>query len=258
MKLGQFIHILAILLLIISFVQPVMAAENETGDAATTFYNRGELLLQSKEYARAIAAFDQALASDTTMIRQSGAHLYTYRDKGYALIQLNNYTEAIKTIDQGLALYENDDMLWYNKGFAFFKLEKYQDALNAYDNVLRINNQSVPALNNKGDTYFKMGRYQDAVDSYIRANEIDPGNSYTATGLAKAQRALATATLPVTTRNPTIVPTTLPIMTLTTPVSPTEVPTTLPKTTQTPLSLLPIVAALSIMGLLSVVLMKKR
>ncbi len=55
---------------------------------------------------------------------------------------------------------------------------------------LRINNQSVPALNNKGDTYFQMGRYQDAVDSYIRANEIDPGNSYTAAGLAKAQRAL--------------------------------------------------------------------
>jgi hypothetical protein len=47
-------------------------------------------------------------------------------------------------------------------------------------------------------------------------------------------------------------------MTQTTPVSPTDVPTALPKTTQTPLSLLPIVAALSIMGLLSVVLIKKR
>ncbi len=51
--------------------------------------------------------------------------------------------------------------------------------------VLQINNQSVPALNNKGDTYFQMGRYQDAVDSYIRANEIDPGNSYAAAGLEK-------------------------------------------------------------------------
>jgi tetratricopeptide (TPR) repeat protein len=258
MKTGQCIHVLAILLLIIGFIQPVIAAENGTSDAATDFYNRGELLLQSKDYARAIAAFDQALASDTTMIRQSDALLYTYTDKGYALIQLNNYTGAIQTIDQGLALFENDEMLWYNKGFALFKLGNYQDALNSYDKVLQINNQSVPALNNKGDTYFQMGRYQDAVDSYIRVNEREPGNSYAAAGLEKAQRALATATLPTITSTQTTVPTALPTMTQSTPVSPTDVPTALPKTTQTPLSLLPIVAALSIMGLLSVVLIKKR
>ena len=48
MKIGQFIHILAILLLIIGFVQPVMAAENETKDAATAFYNAGVSLLESK------------------------------------------------------------------------------------------------------------------------------------------------------------------------------------------------------------------
>jgi len=258
MKIGQFIHFLAILLLIIGFIQPVLAAEDETKDAATAFYNAGVTLLENKEYERAVAAFDKALASDTTMIRLSDALLYTYQNKGYALIQLNNYTAAIQTIDQGLAIYENDEKLWYNKGFALFKLERFQDALNAYDKVLKINNQSVPALNNKGDTYFQMGRYQDAVDSYIRANEIEPGNSYTAAGLEKAQRALATGTLPVTTRNPTMVPTTLPIMTQTTPFSPTVIPTTLPKTTQTPLSLVPIVTALSITGLLCVVLIKKR
>ncbi len=31
--------------------------------------------------------FDQALASNTTMIRQSDALLYTYQGKAYALIQ---------------------------------------------------------------------------------------------------------------------------------------------------------------------------
>jgi tetratricopeptide (TPR) repeat protein len=189
MKIRQCIHILAILLVVLGFVLPVMAAENETQDAATAAYNRGELLLQSKEYARAIAAFDQALASNTTMIRWSDGLLYTYRDKGYALIQLNNYDEAIKTLDQGLALYENDEILWYNKGFALFKLGKYQDAVNAYDKVLRINNASIQALNNKGDTYFQMGRYQDAVDSYKRANTIEPNDSYSILGLAKAQSA---------------------------------------------------------------------
>jgi tetratricopeptide (TPR) repeat protein len=193
MKIGQFVHILAILLLIIGFVQPVMAAENETKDAATDFYNRGVLLLESKEYESAIVAFDQALASNTTMIRQSDALLYTYQNKAYALIQLNNYTAAIQTIEQGLVMYGNDEKLWYNKGYALFKLEKYQDALNAYDKVLQVNNQSVPALNNKGDTLFQMGRYQDAIDAYTRVNATDPGNSYAVAGLAKAQSAAAVA-----------------------------------------------------------------
>jgi tetratricopeptide (TPR) repeat protein len=193
MKIGQFIHILAILLLIIGFVQPVVGAENETKDAATVFYNTGVNLLETKEYARAIEAFDQALASNTTMIRQSDALLYTYQNKAFAFIQLNNYTAAIQTIDQGLLLYENDEKLWYNKGYALFKLGKYQDALDAYDKVLRINNASQPALNNKGDTLFQMGRYQDAVDAYTRANAIEPNDSYSIAGLAKAHSAAAGA-----------------------------------------------------------------
>jgi hypothetical protein len=61
-----------------------------------------------------------------------------------------------------------------------------------------------------------------------------------------------TATAP--TQVPTTVRTSVPV----TSRPPTTVPTPPPTTTQAPLSLLPIVAALSIMGILSVVLMKKR
>ena len=256
MKIRQCFHILAILVLIISLVPPAMAAENETGDAATAFFNSAEQFLKEKNYIRAIEFFDKALASNTTMIRGSDALLYTYTDKAYALIQLNNYTAAVQTIDQGLSIYENDEFLWYNKGFALFKLGKYQDALNAYNKVLQINNQSVPALNNRGDTYSQMGRYQDAVDSYLRANEIDPGNSYAAAALEKAQRALAEGKLPITSPSQTLVAT-LPTMIQTTPVSPTDIPPALPTKTQAPLSLMPVVAALSALGLLSI-LVKKR
>jgi hypothetical protein len=53
---------------------------------------------------------------------------------------------------------------------------------------------------------------------------------------------------------PTTVRTTAPVTTL----PPATVPTPLPTTTQSPLSLMPIVAALAFVGLVSVVLMKKR
>jgi tetratricopeptide (TPR) repeat protein len=240
MKIKKIVHILVILLLIAGFVLPVAAAENETADAGTSYYNAGIRLLDSNEYQRAIELFDQALASNTTMIRQSDALLYTYQGKSYALIQLNKYDDAIKTVDQGLAIYPKDFMLWNNKGYSYFKLENNTEALKSYDMALSFDQNITKTLINKGDTLYKMGRFQDAVDAYSKANVTDPGNKLAMDGLEKARNATITATPPITS------------------LPQTMVPTTLPTKTQSPLSLLPIVTALSIMGLLSVILMKKR
>ena len=129
MKFRQFIHILAIIALIACFVPPVLAEAPK--DEATTQYNYAELALNTNDYEGAIALFDKALASNTTMIKMSDALLYTYRDKGYAQIQLRKYNEAIQTLEQGLSLYPKDQMLWNNKGYANYNLGKYHDALNA-------------------------------------------------------------------------------------------------------------------------------
>jgi tetratricopeptide (TPR) repeat protein len=196
MKFRQFIHILAIIAFIACFVPPVLAADQPI-DEATSYYNAGELLLSSKDYERAIASFDKALASNTTMIRQSDALLYTYRDKGYAQIQLGKYENAIQTFEQGLALYPKDNMLWNNKGYANYNLGKYPEALAAYNNAIQFEKNYTTALINKGDTLTKMGQFQNAADAYAMALETDPGNRDATTGLAAAQQAAASA-LPVT------------------------------------------------------------
>jgi tetratricopeptide (TPR) repeat protein len=198
MKIGQFLHILAILLLIAGFIPPVASAENQTTDAGTNYYNAGVRLLNSNEYQRAIVLFDQALASDTTMIRQSDALLYTYQGKSYALIQLNNYDEAIKTTDRGLAVYPSDFMLWNNKGYSLFKLGNYPEALKSYDMAISIDQNYTTSLVNKGDTLYKMGRFNDAVDAYSKANVTDPGNKLAMDGMEKAKQAAASE-IPLTT-----------------------------------------------------------
>jgi hypothetical protein len=63
-----------------------------------------------------------------------------------------------------------------------------------------------------------------------------------------------TFTVTAPTQVPTTVRTTVPV----TSRPPTTVPTPLPTTTKSPLSLMPIVAALSVVGILSIILMKKR
>jgi tetratricopeptide (TPR) repeat protein len=197
MKIRNIVYILAILLLISGFVVPVAAEENQTPDAGTTFYNAGIKLLNSNEFDRAIALFDQALASDTTMIRQSDALLYTYQGKSYALIQLNRYEDAVQTLDEGLKIYPKDFMLWNNKGYALYNLGKYADALKSYDMALSIEQNYTPSLINKGDTLYKMGRFTDAVDAYNKANVTDPGNTKAMEGLEKAQEA-AKSEIPLT------------------------------------------------------------
>ena len=155
------------------------------------------LLLNSNDYERAISLFDQALASDTTMIRQSDALLYTYQGKSYALIHLNRFEEAVQTLDEGLKIYPNDFGLWNNKGFALYNLGKYADALKSYDMALSIDQNFTPSLVNKGDTLYKMGRFTDAVDAYSKANVTDPGNTKAMEGLTKAQEA-AKSEIPLT------------------------------------------------------------
>jgi len=189
MKPENLVKILMVFSILVCFAQPVLAAEETQKDEATAYYNQAEILVVSGEYARAIALFDKALASNTTMIRQSDALLYTYRDKAYAQIQLNDFENASKTLDAGISEYGGDQMLWNNKGFVLFKMGSYPDALTAYNRAILIEPNYTVALMNKGDVLYQMGRYNEAVDAYKQALESDPGNTYATENLVKAENA---------------------------------------------------------------------
>lgn len=194
MKNGHFIYILAIAALIIGFIPPVLAAENESTDDATNYYNIGVRYLAANDYQRAIDFFNLALASDTTMIQKSDGLLYTYQGKAYAFIQLTQYDDAIGTIDEGLVIYPKDPLLWNDKGYALFKLAKNQEAVNAYDTAISFDQNYTSALINKGQALFQMGKYQDAANAYRQADATDPGNAEAAAGLAQSQTAAGAAT----------------------------------------------------------------
>ncbi len=193
MKFRRISSILAIFLLLFCVIYPVAAADAASADSPEQFYNMGEIALEAGKYDSAIAYYDQALASNTTLMQKAGSMLYIFRDKAYAQIQLGLYADSINTLDQGLALFPNDSMLWNNKGYAFFRLGKLQDALDAYDKAISLDQSYTNALINKGNALYQMGRYQDAVDAYNKALESDPGNNVATAGLADAQKAAASA-----------------------------------------------------------------
>lgn len=213
MDMSKFPAILAVFLLAVLIVQPVLSADNLTDilsadnvaavtnltpdlerDMATSYFNYAQKILAacvpgaSCDYESAIRFYDQALASNTTMLKQTDGLLYLYQGKAYALIQLESYSEAVATLDAGLAVYPNDAMLWNNKGYALYRLGKTQDALTAYDKSVSFDGTYTTALINQGDALMKMGRYSEAVAAYTRANETDPFNIAASDGLGAAKK----------------------------------------------------------------------
>jgi tetratricopeptide (TPR) repeat protein len=217
MDFRKFPTILAILLLTVLVVPPVLSADNLADilsaptvanvtnttsdlnkDNATISYNRGAVLLNNGDYENAIRSFDQALASNTTIIRKTDAHLYTFQNKAYAQIQLGKYTDAIATLDEGLAYYPKDAMLWNNKGYALYRLGKTQDALAAYDKSVSFDSNYTIAHINRGDVLSQMGMYSEAVAAYTRANETDPFNIAASDGLSAAKKGESESTRTMT------------------------------------------------------------
>jgi tetratricopeptide (TPR) repeat protein len=199
MQIRQTIAIICFCAVLCVLIQPVTAIivnGNETDDG-TYYYNLGSRLIASGDFERAVNAFDNALASNTTMIEKSGVIVYVYSDKAGALIDLGKYNDAIAVSEKGLAIDNTYRGLWSNKGYALYKLGKYQEAINAYDKAISIDSSIPKYWINKGDALYEMGRYQEAVDSYSHALTIDPGNTDATAGLAKAQKAAASTIPPM-------------------------------------------------------------
>ncbi|MGA2104630.1 tetratricopeptide repeat protein [Methanoregula sp.] len=200
MTRGQILGILSLLLLCAIAVFPAVAENTTvttTHDIATDYYNYGELALSVGNFTGAIANFDQALGSNTTMVQLDGVLLYIYHDKSYAQIQQDNYTGAIATLNDGLNLYPTDENLWNNKGYAQYMLGNYADAVNSYNQALASDSNFTTALINKGDALDKQGNYQDAVTAYKAALVTYPNSTVLPAKIADAEKSASTA-LPIT------------------------------------------------------------
>ena len=213
MNFGKFPTVLAVFLMAVLIVQPglsadstadVVSADNRTPgtnmtedlerDLATSYFNYAQKLLaacvdtSSCDYESAIRFYDQALASNTTMLKKTDGLLYLYQGKAYAQIQLENYPDAVATGDAGLSVYPDNAMLWNNKGYALYRLGKTQEALTAYDKSVSFDRNYTIAHINRGDVLSRMGRYTEAVAAYTRANETDPFNIAASDGLEAAKK----------------------------------------------------------------------
>ena len=184
---------------------PLRAALKRTAQSAADYVKEGEALLDADDYAGAIAAFDQALALDDTLVsayvgrgqvywlqdeyEQALADLNqaialttedadAYAIRGAVYNSLGDYPTALEDFDQSLALDPDDTWVLAYRGYTHYRADHYEQALIDLDRALKLNPSYVWAIVVRGNTYHMLGEYTKARLDLTRAISLDPNNDW--------------------------------------------------------------------------------
>jgi|GEM_PF-746239 len=121
----------------------------------------------AKEYAAAVASYDEALAIQRN-------HYQSWYYRGFALKNLGRYEEAIASYDQARQLNPYRCSCWSHRGDALNKLGRYEEAIASYDQALAIQPNYHNAWHHQGIALKNLGHYQKAIANYDKALKIQP------------------------------------------------------------------------------------
>jgi tetratricopeptide (TPR) repeat protein len=159
----------------------------------------GSLLWDLKEYERALAAYDRALA-----IKPTDPFAWYY--KGYALYCLEDDLAALPCLDRAISLRKDSPYLYNQKAFclerlgrmeeaaaayrksvalrptdpgvrdylgqALQALERYEEALTAFDTILEQDPQRIDTLYRRADVLYDMERWEESQQAYAAFLEL--------------------------------------------------------------------------------------
>jgi tetratricopeptide (TPR) repeat protein len=135
--------------------------------AADNLVSEGNAFLQTKNYTRAIAAYDQAIAlvPDNTE---------AWNGKADALNRAGMFGDALTASDKALALDPNFVKGWINRGYILYNLGRYDDELKAYEMAISLDPGNAEAWFNKGYSLAGMKRYDEAIAAFDQVGKLDP------------------------------------------------------------------------------------
>ncbi|HHP7230061.1 MAG TPA: tetratricopeptide repeat protein [Xenococcaceae cyanobacterium] len=165
---------------------------------------KGDRQLQAKNYAAALASYNQALrvnqdianlwlnrayalkgleayrsmlesCAAATVIQPESESVWNCR--GEALFHLQEYSESVKVWEKALAINDQNPIVWINYGEALHKLEQYQvaeiaiqRAIDLLENDPQADSSSLPvAYNGQGKTLLKQQKYSQALEAFTRS-----------------------------------------------------------------------------------------
>jgi len=110
-----------------SDIQPVALQ----ADYAAAYYNRGNALIELRQFETAIASYDAAIALKPDLVK-------AYSNRGNALHELQRFEDAIASYDQALAIQPNSVQAHHNRGSSLREFKRYEEALASYQRAISL------------------------------------------------------------------------------------------------------------------------
>jgi ATP-dependent Clp protease ATP-binding subunit ClpC len=150
---------------------------------AIPWYMLGIAAEGSRQYARSVRAFDEALQRDPQ-------HLDAALRKADALRRKHDYFEALQAYEAVIARHAGDIRARVGRADTLRMLGKFDEAAAAFDEALAIDADHVPALSGKASTLSAQRKYSDARAIWQRILDKEPGLHAARRGLAHAEMAM--------------------------------------------------------------------
>ncbi len=133
----------------------------------STFYKKGELLQQRKEWDKAIGEYQTAINIDELLVP---AYLGIANSKN----GLKQYEEALKYVEQGLAIDEMHARLYVAKGLIYSNQSQSAEALKQFDKAIEIDPQDSFTYVVLASHYIKLKQNDKALAAYDSAIKVNP------------------------------------------------------------------------------------
>lgn len=131
------------------------------------YNNRGAVYAVLRQYDRALADYDHALAVSPNFSRALNNRGTLYQRMGY-------FIKARADFDRAVDLDPANADLRYNRGNLYMAMENYDLAIRDYTAAATLQPKNLEAWNNRGNAYCRAGEYDLGLADYDRVITADP------------------------------------------------------------------------------------
>ncbi len=132
-----------------------------------THFNLGVSFFNQREMAKAVQAYQKAIALDPTYVEAYNNLGITYQELGDSTLAFEAYQKSIEINPQYEKGHNNLGILLYQKG-------REEEAIEAFQKALAINPNNVESHINLGILFKKRGQWDKGIESYKKALAINP------------------------------------------------------------------------------------
>ncbi len=146
---------------------------------ANKYFNRGNELLDKRDYEKAIVQYNMALLLKPTFSE-------AYFNRALCYYRLENFDKSIVDYSKAAELDPTNPFIYNNRGDCHYQKDKFQEAIKDYNKAIELDPKYMKAYYNRGLCYANIKEYEKSIADYTKAIKLKPdfGGAYEVRGLA--------------------------------------------------------------------------